>query len=86
MSDQKNLKILIALQYYVPHRTGLTLHGIWHWNLADAPDMMRMIGRVGEKLDVAITHRFALDRIEEAWKLQMTGQCGKVIIKPFGGA
>ena len=26
MSDQAGLKILMALQYYVPHRTGLTLH------------------------------------------------------------
>ena len=63
-------------------RTGLALHGIWHWNLGDAPDMMRMIGRVGPKLDTMITHRFPLDRIEEAWKLQMTGQCGKVVIVP----
>lgn len=64
-------------------RTGLTLHGIWHWNLGDAPDMMRMIGRVGDKLDQMITHRFSLDKIEDAWKLQMTGQCGKVVIKPW---
>ncbi len=63
-------------------RTGLQLHGIWHWNLADAPDMMRMIGRVGGKLDTVITHHFPLDQIEKAWQLQMTGQCGKVIINP----
>jgi threonine 3-dehydrogenase len=29
-----------------------------------------------------ITHHFPLDQIEEAWKLQMTGQCGKVIVHP----
>jgi threonine dehydrogenase-like Zn-dependent dehydrogenase len=63
-------------------RTGLTLHGIWHWNLGDAPDMMKMISRVGDKLDTMITHRFRLDQIEEAWKLQMTGQCGKVVLHP----
>jgi len=66
-------------------RTGLTLHGIWHWNLGDAPDMMNMIGSVGDKLDMMITHSFALDQIEDAWKLQMTGQCGKVMIKPSSG-
>ena len=65
-------------------RTGLTLHGIWHWNLTDAPDMMKMISRVGDKLDIMITHRFSMNRVAEAWKLQMTGQCGKVIIKPCG--
>jgi len=63
-------------------RTGLTLHGIWHWNLGDSPDMMRMIGRVGHQLDTLITHRFTLTQIEEAWKLQMTGKCGKVVINP----
>ena len=67
-------------------RTGLTLHGIWHWNLGDAPDMLNMIGRVGDKLDIMITHRFPMDQIEDAWKLQMTGQCGKVVIHPFEGA
>jgi L-iditol 2-dehydrogenase len=63
-------------------RTGLTLHGIWHWNLGDAPDMLQMISRVGSKLDTMITHRFPLDQIEDAWKLQMTGKCGKVVINP----
>jgi threonine dehydrogenase-like Zn-dependent dehydrogenase len=63
-------------------RTGLTLHGIWHWNLANAPEMMRMIDGVGEKLDTMITHHFPLDEIEDAWKLQLTGQCGKVVLHP----
>ncbi|MBI1336532.1 MAG: zinc-binding dehydrogenase [Phycisphaera sp.] len=63
-------------------RTGLTLHGIWHWNLADAPDMMNMISRVGDKLDTLITHHYPLDKIEDAWKLQLTGRCGKVILHP----
>jgi L-iditol 2-dehydrogenase len=63
-------------------RTGLTLHGIWHWNLADAPDMMKMISEVGDQLDIMITHRFPLSEIEDAWKLQLTGQCGKVILHP----
>ena len=67
-------------------RTGLTLHGIWHWNLGDAPDMLNLISRVSDKLDIMITHRFPIDQIEDAWKLQMNGQCGKVVIHPFGGA
>lgn len=79
-----------ARQYPLPIsdgmiRTGLTLHGIWHWNLGDAPDMLRMIGRVGDKLNTMITHHFPLDQIDEAWKLQMTGQCGKVVVNPFKG-
>lgn len=63
-------------------RNGLTLHGIWHWNMGDAPDMLKMISEVGDSLDKMITHHFPLSRIEDAWKLQMTGQCGKVIVHP----
>ena len=66
-------------------RNGYTIHGIWHWNLGDAYDMMEMIGRVGDKLDVMITHHFPLEKIEDAWNLQMTGRCGKVIVHPNGG-
>jgi len=63
-------------------RNGLTLHGIWHWPLGDAPDMLKMISEVGDKLDTVITHHFPMTKIEDAWKLQMTGQCGKVIVHP----
>ena len=63
-------------------RNGLNLHGIWHWNLGDAADMMVMISKVGDSLDKMITHRFPLSQIEDAWKLQMTGECGKVIVHP----
>ena len=39
-------------------RNGLHLHGIWHWSLADAPDMLKMISEVGDSLDKLITHHF----------------------------
>jgi threonine dehydrogenase-like Zn-dependent dehydrogenase len=64
---------------------GLTLHGCWHWNhQLHAPAMLELIRRNGRKLDQFITHRFPLDRVQEAWELQATGQCGKVILQPQG--
>lgn len=63
-------------------RNGLHLHGIWHYSMADTPLMMRMIQEVGDKLDIQITHRFALDQVESAWRLQQTGSCGKVVLHP----
>ena len=63
-------------------RPGLTLQGIWRSNLGNAPEMMQMISSVGEKLDTMITHRFPLVQIVDAWKLQLTGQCGKVVLQP----
>ncbi len=63
-------------------RNGLHLHGIWHWNLGDAPDMLKMISEVGDSIDKVITHHFPLSQIEDAWRLQMTGNCGKVMVHP----
>jgi L-iditol 2-dehydrogenase len=65
-------------------RKGLTLHGQWHWNLRDASRLMEVIRRAGARLDTLITHRFALDRVQEAWELQLTGACGKVLLLPNG--
>ena len=64
-------------------RKGLTLRGVWHWNLADAPQMMHLIRESAEKLDRQITHTFPMTDVREAWELQLTGNCGKVILKPW---
>ena len=63
-------------------RNGLNLHGIWHWNLNDTDAMLAMIREVGPSLDKMITHRFPFREIEDAWRLQMTGACGKVVLHP----
>ena len=67
-------------------RKGLTLIGAWHYNLADAPRMLTMIAELGAQLDKLITHRFPIDEIQSAWETQLSGQCGKVILQPWGGA
>ena len=64
-------------------RKGLTLVGSWHFNLADTPRMMTMIGELGAELDQLITHRFALDDIQRAWETQLSGNCGKVLLLPW---
>lgn len=67
-------------------RKGLKLMGSWHFNLADSPRMMKMIGEIGAQLDKLITHRFAIDDIQTAWETQLSGQCGKVILNPWEGS
>lgn len=64
-------------------RKGLTLHGIWHWNRQDAPRMWRTIRRAGPLLDRLVTHRFPLSAVRDAWELQLTGNCGKVLLDPW---
>jgi L-iditol 2-dehydrogenase len=65
-------------------RKGLTLHGQWHYNLGDAPKIFEVIRRSTAQIDRLITHRFPLDRVQDAFDLQLTGQCGKVLLQPWG--
>ncbi|MDR3707333.1 MAG: zinc-binding dehydrogenase [Capsulimonadaceae bacterium] len=71
----------IELDNMVPH--GLTLHGIWHWNLRHAQKMMHMIRCVDSDLNKLITHTYPMEAVQKAWELQVTGECGKVILHPF---
>jgi threonine dehydrogenase-like Zn-dependent dehydrogenase len=64
-------------------RKGLTLHGVWHYNLADTPQVMRLIAEAGDLLDRLITHTFPMRRVLEAWELQIGGRCGKVVLHPW---
>ena len=64
-------------------RKGLTLRGVWHWNLADAPRMMQMVQHVGDLLDKQITHTFPMTRVQDAFELQLTGESGKVLLHPW---
>lgn len=64
-------------------RKGIILRGIWHYNLADTPTLMRLIRRSGDKLDQFLTHTFPMSRVQDAWALQATGACGKVALDPW---
>jgi L-iditol 2-dehydrogenase len=64
-------------------RKGLTLHGAWHYNLADTPRIMRIIADSADKLDKLITHTFPMSKVHDAFKLQLTAKCGKVVLHPW---
>jgi L-iditol 2-dehydrogenase len=64
-------------------RKGLTLHGSWHYNLADTPRVMEVIRACGPQIDRLITHAFPMSRVQEAWELQVSGECGKVVLDPW---
>jgi L-iditol 2-dehydrogenase len=67
-------------------RKGLTLRGSWHYNLKDTPKIMDIIAQNSPNLDLLISHHFALTEVQQAWELQATGQCGKVLLHPWMGA
>jgi hypothetical protein len=35
-------------------------------------------------LDILITHRLPMSRVQDAWELQMKGGCGKIVLDPLG--
>ena len=63
-------------------RNGLTLHGIWHYNLNGVAKLMQLAQRCGDQLDKLITHTFPLDQVQDAWDLKLSRQCGKVVLHP----
>jgi L-iditol 2-dehydrogenase len=63
-------------------RNGLSLHGAWHWNLRDADRLMETIQRASGLIDQFITHTYPLVQVEEAFRQQLSGQCGKIILHP----
>ena len=64
-------------------RKGLTLTGSWHWNINLASEILDAIRQSTSSIKKLITHSFPMDQLEEAFKLQETGNCGKVILKPW---
>jgi len=62
---------------------GLVLRGNWHYNLGDYPQLIKMVQESSEQFDKFITHKFPMSKVQEAWELQCTGNCGKVVLDPW---
>lgn len=64
-------------------RRGISLMGSWNYNLGDTPLLMDLIRRERPSLRKFVTHRFPLREAQKAWELQLTGNCGKILLKPW---
>jgi L-iditol 2-dehydrogenase len=64
-------------------RKGIALRGAWHYRLGDYPALVKVIQGSRSELERLITHSFPLSRVRDAWELQLTGECGKVILHPW---
>lgn len=67
-------------------RKGIRLIGSWHYNMADFSRLMATVRAVPEQLERLISHRFPLENVTAAWDLQLTGECAKIILKPWGNS
>lgn len=63
-------------------RKGLTLIGAWHYNLNDIGKVLQVIQN-SPLIDLLVSHTFPMSRIQEAFELQTSGQCAKVILEPW---
>ena len=64
-------------------RKGLTLQGNWHYPLTDVPELLKVIRASKDKIAKLVTHHFPIDQVQDAWELQLTGQCGKGMLDPW---
>ena len=62
---------------------GLSIHGAWHWNYGDVDRIFKVIRGSGDLIDRLITHTFLLEKVEDAFNLQLSGDCGKVLLYPW---
>ena len=73
----------VTLPALVP--LGIHVHGCWHWNHQRyADDMWATIRTADSKIDQMITHHMPLDQVSEAMDVQDSGECGKILVFPFG--
>ncbi len=63
---------------------GIEIYGAWHWNHQEHGDeMAERIRRAGPLLDVLQTHGMPMGEVQDAFALQETGMCGKVLLYPW---
>jgi threonine dehydrogenase-like Zn-dependent dehydrogenase len=61
---------------------GLLLAGAWCFNTGDYPRIMQII-RESPLMDLLVSHVMPMSRIQDALELLVTGQCAKVVLKPW---
>ncbi|MCX5759789.1 MAG: zinc-binding dehydrogenase [Candidatus Hydrogenedentes bacterium] len=63
-------------------RKGITITGVWHYNLNDFPKIMKVI-RESPVIDGLISHVLPMSRIQEAFELSASHQTAKVVLHPW---
>jgi len=63
-------------------RKGITIIGVWHYNLNDFPKIMKVIQN-SLVIDRLISHVLPMSRIQDAFELSATHQTAKIILHPW---
>lgn len=57
-----------------------TIHGSWVTSIWKMEELVERIVRWNIRPEILVTHRFALQDVDEAYRLMATGKCGKVAV------
>jgi L-iditol 2-dehydrogenase len=63
-------------------RKGLTLVGSWLYNLGDYPQVMQVVQQ-SPLIGLLVSHVLPMSRIQDGFELLASGQCAKVVVKPW---
>jgi L-iditol 2-dehydrogenase len=63
-------------------RKGLTVIGSWHYNLKHYPAVMQVI-RQSPLVDLLVSHVMPMRAVQDAFELQVAGQCAKILLHPW---
>lgn len=62
----------------------VTIHASWVTSLPAMEDLALLLARTGMRPEAVVSHRFGLDRADEAYRLAAAGAAGKVVLLPSG--
>ncbi|MCP4643861.1 MAG: zinc-binding dehydrogenase [bacterium] len=63
-------------------RKGITINGIWHYNLNDFPKVMKVI-QESPVIDQLISHVLPMSQIQDALELSATHETAKIVLRPW---
>jgi L-iditol 2-dehydrogenase len=63
-------------------RKGLTIHGVWHYNLSLYPKVMQVI-QESPVINHLISHVLPMSGVQQALEISASHQCAKIILKPW---
>ena len=63
-------------------RKGLSLHGVWHYNLSLFPRVMQVI-QESPVIAQLISHTFPMSQAQAAFEVSASHECAKIILHPW---
>jgi len=63
-------------------RKGLTIHGVWHYNLSLFPKVMQVI-QESPVVEQLISHVIPMSQIQQAFEIAASHKSAKIILKPW---